>query len=214
MTSRNDHSIILVGYWNRLIFTPEWVGRKLFGGVEQVQVEIPILPVDPIVYTNDMIELKVGGGRLVFRALTSNMVNLKAIETAAMITLQELNDTPILGVGINFAFQEKRPPKELKTCFEFPDEATSRKAGWKSPIRRAVRHHEKGGKKLTFVATESPDGIHLDLNYHQESEKTVGTDTVLKCLNEGIETYWDTSLDFLKRVYKVQLEEAASNGRN
>jgi len=214
MRARNDQAIVIAGYWNRMIFTPEWVGEKLFEGADQVEAQVPILPVDPIIYKNDTIELKVSGGRLVFRTLNPDIGSLWALESVVRIVLKELNDTPVTAIGINFSFEEKNPTKELKACFEFPDEANAKKAGWRSTELRIVRHFEKSEQKLIFIAAKTSDGFRLDLNFHRDSKTNVGTEIALECIREGIDTYWNASLDFLKRIYNLRLEEAATDGQN
>lgn len=43
-------TVVLAGHWNRMIFTPAWVGQHLFQAGQQLETLVAILPVLPLIY--------------------------------------------------------------------------------------------------------------------------------------------------------------------
>src|SRR3954469_23799050 len=104
MTPTLDTSgIVLAGYWNRMIFTPEWVGTNLFHQ-ENIETEIALLPIFPVIYKHPLVTLEASGVRLVFRPRRNTVEALALAEQMATRVLVDLPNTPLLGVGVNFAF--------------------------------------------------------------------------------------------------------------
>lgn len=50
VTHLTEQTLTLVGWWNRMNFTPAWVGEKLFHESKQGKANVPIMPVDPLIY--------------------------------------------------------------------------------------------------------------------------------------------------------------------
>jgi hypothetical protein len=67
---KDNWNIVLAGFWNRAIFTPDWVGRVLFNGQRDIDTLISIMPHMPIIDRNRHVALEVAGSRLAFRPRT------------------------------------------------------------------------------------------------------------------------------------------------
>src|SRR5438105_3845930 len=102
-------SIILVGAWNRMIFTPEWVNDRLFHQPD-IETFVSLMPNLPMIYQNEQVILEVAQPRLVFRPRVANEACLRRAEEMANTILNTLRDTPLTAVGINLAFTEAEPP--------------------------------------------------------------------------------------------------------
>src|SRR4051794_6937811 len=108
IAKKDSWNIVLAGLWNRAIFTPEWVGRLLFKQTE-VETLISIMPHMPIIYRNQQVSMEVALSRLVFKPRSISEASLMAAEDMAHKVLKILQDTPLLGVGVNFNFTESEP---------------------------------------------------------------------------------------------------------
>src|SRR5262245_31244008 len=107
--NQNGWNIVVTGFWNRLIFTPEWVVPRLFTE-PQLETLVALLPVLPLIYRVDQVALEVTTTRLVFRPRQlDNEASLARAETMARTIIEALPETPLQAVGINFSFKEDDP---------------------------------------------------------------------------------------------------------
>src|SRR4051812_3477977 len=101
MNPRIDRSVVVTGFWNRMIFTPEWVGSVLYGKPE-LEIQIPIMPVSPIIFSDSEVELHVTYGRLVFKPKELRDECLNVAQELAIRAMRVLDDTPVSAMGFNF----------------------------------------------------------------------------------------------------------------
>jgi hypothetical protein len=119
--------IVLSGHWNRMIFTPEWVGPNLFH--EDILVtEIALVPGFPAIYRNTEVQLEASHQRLMVRPRINTEQAFLRAENIAVLAVSILSSTPLHGVGINFSFIEKEPGPPLLELFNFRDSGAIAKA--------------------------------------------------------------------------------------
>lgn len=206
---QNNWNIVLAGLWNRAIFTPEWVGRLLFNQSE-VETLISIMPHMPIIYRNRQVSLEVSSSRLAFRPRTLNDECLIAAEIMAHKVLSTLQDTPLMGVGINFSFTESEPHRDLITLFEIADSVKLADDGWETEERRLARRIRKDGDILNLTLVLSGDKLDAEFNFHTEtSENSVAQSAV----ENRVIRLRDTALRLLEKTYDLHTErEEISDG--
>src|SRR4051812_13358345 len=112
MRPRNDGwSLVLAGFWNRLIFTPDWVIPRFFEGETEIGTKVSLLPVMPLIYEKDGLSMEVSSTRILFRPPnTHDDRQLLRVEEMARRALNDLPETPVQAMGINFAFEDEDPP--------------------------------------------------------------------------------------------------------
>ena len=130
---RDGWNILLAGFWNRLIFTPDWVILHFFQGEEEVEARVALLPILPIIYEKHEVSIEVSSTRLVFRPpIPFTDEGLLRIEEMARIALNSLPETPVQAIGINFAYEDDRPPDHLLAMFNDVDDVELGQLGGKS----------------------------------------------------------------------------------
>ena len=95
MISKQDTwGIVIAGHWNRMIFTPEWVGPRLFNQ-DEIETQIALLPIFPIIYRHEQVVLEASAPRLIFRPRYNTGPALEAAERMAVTVLDDLPNTPL-----------------------------------------------------------------------------------------------------------------------
>jgi hypothetical protein len=154
-------SVVIVGFWNRMIFTPEWVGKKLFQ-VEVLEKLIPLIPVAPLIYRTEHVELIVDSMRLVFHARKSTPDCISEAEELAISAMEKLPETPISAVGINFGFSEVQPDDNLLDLFNFKDNIDIGELGWQTGSRTIVREFEKNECRFNLTLSLKAGVLDID----------------------------------------------------
>lgn len=202
-TKPEGWNIVLAGFWNRAIFTPEWVGKWLFQETE-VETLISVMPYLPIVYRNQQVAIEVSPVRLVFRPRQIDAVCLRAAEGMAHTVLAKLQDTPLIGVGVNFAFVEDNPRADLVELFNFTDDSALADVGWAVKERRLVRQVRRDDDTLNASLIFDGQNIAIEFNFHTETDEN---SAALHAVNQRAIGLRDEALKLLNDVYKLQPSE-------
>jgi hypothetical protein len=197
-------NIVLAGSWNRAIFTPDWVNRVLFDDPD-LETLISILPLMPIVYRNRQVAFEVSSSRLVFRPRRLDDACIQAAEQMANVTLDTLEDTPIHGIGINFAFVEDDIRRDLAELLDFRDDAELTNSGWAIEERRVARRLRLGDDvlNLTFVLTGQE--LTIEFNFHTE---TTDNAAARQAVEGRALRLRNTALQILNDLYQLQPAQA------
>jgi hypothetical protein len=209
MISKQDTwGIVLAGHWNRMIFTPEWVGARLFHQ-EEVETQIALLPIFPIIYRHEDVVLEASGPRLIFRPRFNAARSLEAAERMAVTVLDDLPNTPLMGVGINFSFIERNPPRTLLDLFNLDDGRPIARAGWETPESKLTRKLTGPHGTMQLSLGQDAEGITLDFNFHTETPgTTVAANAAARAAVAGrMVQLRDKALEFSRDIYRLQLEE-------
>jgi hypothetical protein len=201
-------SIVLAGLWNRSIFTPEWVNELLFREPE-VETLLSVMPHLPIIYRNRQVALEVSAARLVFRPRQLNDEHLRATETMAHAVLDKLRDTPLLAVGVNFAFVEGNPGRPLVRLFDFADNGQLTEVGYDLQERRIVRGLIQGADTLNLTLLFDGQAVKAEFNYHTA---TTSNQTAREAVNRRVLRLRDAAIRLLGEVYHLELNEEDDNG--
>lgn len=194
-------NIVLAGLWNRAIFTPEWVNELLFHERE-VETLLSVMPYLPIVYRNRQVAVEISDARLVFRPRRLDDSCLQAAETMAHAVLHKLPDTPLLAVGVNFAFVENNPGRALVRLFDFQDNGQIAEAEWDLQERRIVRKIFRDNETLNLTIVFDGQVVTIEFNYHTD---TNNNQTARDAIRGRILGHRDTALRFLNQVYHLEV---------
>lgn len=214
MTPKLDTwGVVLAGHWNRMIFTPEWVGANLFHQ-ETIETEIALLPVFPVIYRHPLVTLELSGVRLVFRPRGDNTRALALVEEMASTALRELPNTPLMGVGINFSFTERNPPPTLLELFNLADAGEIAHEGWEAPEIKLVRKLTGEHGMMLLTLGYDRDKVDIDINFHSETlGATLAANKVAQMAVSGrVLPLRESALSFLDNVYHLKIEEGEVDG--
>lgn len=201
-------NIVLAGLWNRSIFSPEWVNDLLFREPE-IETLLSVMPHLPIIYRNQKVAMEVSAGRLAFRPRRLNDACLQAAESMAHAVLDKLRDTPLMAVGINFAFVEDSPNSRLINLFEFGDNARLVEAGFELQERRIVRKIARGGDTLNLTLLSDGGAVTAEFNYHTD---TTNNEAARQAVSQRAVRLRDESCELLRQVYRLEITEEDNDG--
>lgn len=197
-------NVILAGFWNRLIFTPEWVSERIFHH-KAIETYVALLPVLPIVFSDKTVSMEASLARLVFRPADSARDALARAESMAREVLRALPETPVQAVGVNFSYVEDFPPDHLTSIFSDKDPTDLRTMGWEIQERKLTRQLTRGDDTLNLTMTYDGKAVTFDLNFHSEATTN---DAAQKAVRDGrVVALKNLGLEVLQVIYRLKLEE-------
>lgn len=196
-------NVVLAGFWNRAIFSPEWVNANVYGEAE-LETLLSIMPHFPIVYQNQQVAIEVSGARLIVRPRRLNAECLQRTEVIARTTIEKLPETPLKGVGINFAFVEETPNGALLELFDLQDDNQLTDNGSTIEERRITRRLRRGDDLLNLTSTFDGTKVEFAFNYHTE---TTDNATARAVLTNRIERLRDDAATLLDSAYRLVAED-------
>lgn len=194
-------SIVIVGTWNLAIFSPDWVGKRLFPDEPEFEFGFNFTAEAGAVtfYKMSNVVLVASAGRLGFKPLKNEDAAFNAVEESAKTVLNHLPETPIGACGINFGF-DATDASLVAQVLPLVDAGAISKAQASVSSTRITRGIEYAGGRFNFTVeheTGKP-ALRLDFNHHfsvgsgQEAHKALDGNTI-KCRN--------ASRSFLDAIY-------------
>ncbi len=199
-------NIVVIGYWNRMIFSPEWVGCEIFQK-EEIEKLVPLNPVAPIIYRDDKVTLQIAEDRLVLNANLASDECLSYLECICIRIFDNLPKTPISAIGCNLGYTENEPSSELLQNFNFEGDPQISTLGWEIGKKTIKRKLIKEGKELNLDLNYLSPQITILANYHfQVSSAEMAKEKI----QGNLIRYKEDLLSLLNEVYALQLlaEEA------
>jgi hypothetical protein len=101
-----DWNVVVVGFWNRAIYTPSGISRRLFGlsPTTPVQVLIPLDLPAPYQVRHEDLTVIVGSDRMIVQPARANYPGIASAMGIARRSLDDLPHTPFSAAGINLRF--------------------------------------------------------------------------------------------------------------
>lgn len=197
-------NVILAGFWNRLIFTPEWVAERVFHHAN-FDTYVALLPVLPIVFNDKVVSMEVSLARLLFRPMKpEDDEGLARAEQMAREVLKALPETPVQAVGVNFSYVEDFPPDQLVAVFNDNDPRDLGTMGWEIRERKLTRRLTRDGDTLNLTMTYDDKSVTFDLNYHTEA---ITNEAASRAVSEGrVAALRRQGLELLQGVYQLEME--------
>jgi hypothetical protein len=202
-------SIVINGHWNRMIFTPKWVGNKVFK-LPAIERLVSMVPTNPVIYQNEEIILAVAEEKLTItlRKLTAKCM----LDAESKVTeiLDLLSHTPVSAIGVNFGFIEDSPLHPLLKLFNYADNtevaSVTASDNQQSKLTRTLKSEEK---ILNFSLSFDGSSVEFGANYHHNVESAA---TAIAEIKDKTILMHKSFLELLKKVYKLTFTEEISNG--
>lgn len=204
MTPKKDTwTIVIAGFWNRLIFSPTWVGKEIFD-TKSVQCLVPLMPAAPLIFQHDDIALAVTESRLTITLKELSKQCLDKAEKTALKILSMLPHTPVSAVGINFGFIEKEPAAEILDIFRCRDNGLIAALGYTISETSIKRQLLFKGTLLNLTLSYDRTCFQLDANFHHDIQNT---EQAREAIMGKVEFLCQSVTTIMKDVYELQNEE-------
>lgn len=148
-------TVVLAGAWNRAIFTPQWVAERLFR--ESVETLVQIEPPHVLKFQDATVTLIVAPERSQLAPRVDTDAAFSRMHEVALLLLGALPETPLGGVGVNFAFS-------INTSAQLRERGAAL-ASW---LGRDVA---LGTMQVRFELPDTPYSTNLRLDINQENSK-------------------------------------------
>ncbi len=202
-------SIVLVGRWNRWVFSAPWIDQHLVEDSSKKQpIEMEMTIDDPALpwkFSFGGLTLTVQNGRIAvgFRAPDESILTA-GCELASAV-LRKLPHTPLKAVGVNYEFLVRNPEGPALEAFDMRDNRRLADAGLTVIGTTVVRKLAGSGHELNFRMTVRADSaVEIGFNFHCD---TPTVDDGLKFLGQGIVGFRDRAAEILKDAYSIEFTE-------
>jgi len=206
---RADWNVIIVGRWNRSIFTPAGIGRRLFklDDLQQLMVAVPLDGVSPyqVKHPDLGVIVSTEEGRLRINLDKQEYSVLESAMKTGINALQWLPETPVTAAGFNVVFQSSEPVPQLASLLqssvdaklgEFQHEISGRSLNRTVPFRNG---------KLNITLIGEGDNFRVSFNFHKDSSRSV---ELIEWLNLPIDEIEKTVIKLLQ-IFDLDVEEYA-----
>jgi hypothetical protein len=202
-------TIVVIGLWNRHIFSPKWVADNLFQ-VAQVETQLIIGPTStPFRYSVGNVTLVPAGDRLIVGAKVNTDEALTLAESIGTKALGLLSHTPVSAVGVNFGFTEETPPPEFVALFQISDATKLADAGCEIVGTEILRKLNKNDSVLNVKLVHEKTTVRIHMNFHYD---VASASDAAEQLKGKLVPNRNTSLELLSQVYGLNVEEEVQNG--
>ena len=159
--------LIIVGAWNKAIFSPEWISKYIFNGAE-LNVEVPINNTNAsLKFHAKEIALNIVDQRLIFYAKSHNDDLFDLVGETALNLCRFLPHTPVFSYGINHVFEASTEEVKHKGILDIAD---NQKLNDEYSIIgiKTIRIIKLPDCKLNFTCSQNEDTIIFDFNFHYD----------------------------------------------
>jgi hypothetical protein len=202
---RNGWNVVVAGFWNRMIFTPEWVTPRLFPE-PQIDTLVALLPVLPLIYRTEQVALEITMTRLSFRPRQLGIdASLLRAETMARTVLGALPETPLQAVGVNFSYTEEVPGDHLVSMFNDTDDVELAQQEWAIGERKITRRLTRSGQLLNLTMTYDGQAVTFDFNFHNDTTTNAAAQAAVAA--GRVIVLRDAALRLLREAYHLDLDD-------
>ncbi len=194
-------TIVILGFWNRMIFTHKWVLDQLFHK-QEVEMLVPMLPVAPLIYRDDELVLHITEQKIIVQTRKFDDSCLVRAEKMACEALQALPKTPVSAIGVNFGFVDSEPNDEVLKLFNFSDDVAIGSLDWAIGNKKITRQLTKDEMTLNLIITQdSPSNLEIDANFNCPVESA---DDAVKKITEKTIYMHESLVKLIKDVYEFK----------
>lgn len=196
-------TLLIVGAWNRAIFTPDWVNKYVFPG-EKVTIEFPVNNPDASPrYSSNGISVFIVNQKLVFKIANPTKEKYIQIGTKAIAVCRALAHTPLVCFGINHYFECTKDEIDALKIFTTNNEKLN-EYGY---ILKAMSNQQTLNFEhhiLNIIWTLNNDKGSLEFNNHYEIKDVESFIEIFdeKLLSDRL----DNSVSFIKNIYNIKVE--------
>lgn len=206
--SKPSNTLVILGGWNRHIFTQDWIKRYLFPEEEftidmLVSQDFNTQFISPRILSNE-VEILFQENRLNFNPVENNNQNFDRIQELALQLAGYLPHTPVAGYGVNFLFTEGEISEDLIDLIRPKDLEKIEQLGGALTSEQYRRSLVLNGRMLNITITLEDGKITFDLNFHfnipnlVEFKAGISETSILELKQEAIQ--------FITEIYRLELE--------
>ena len=169
--------VVIVGYWNRAILTPNGIAKRLFKLAEGtgIQVAIPVNLFEPAQIEHDGIVVRVEERRLIIATENPSYESLNNAMQTGCNALRDLPETPVFAAGFNIRFKISDHALEFDQIAQSLLDTQLSDAGYEIISRGLIRRirvkgsiFEKGVANV-LVHKKEDSAVRIELNFHRDS---------------------------------------------
>ena len=202
--------LVIVGGWNRHIFTQDWIKRYLFPG-EQEEFTIDMLVaqgfnaqfVSPRILSKE-VEILFQENRLNFNPVENKNENFDRIQELALQLADYLPHTPVTAYGVNLLFTENEVSGDLINLIRPKDLERIEQFGGSLTSEQYTRRLVLNGRIFNITIKLEGEKVIFDLNFHfnirnlVEFKAGISETSILELKQEAIQ--------FITGIYSLELE--------
>ncbi len=193
--------LVLVGAWNKHIFTLEWIGKFLLPG-KNLEVEIPInVDGSPRIFAENF-RMFVINNKLVFSLRKDDDNILEEIEELSLKIADYLPHTPVVAFGINFLFKCDSNFEKLQDLFSLSDSEKLIEAGCIIDSDQIKHSFIQDNRNINLTLIKQSDAIKFDFNFHFDVSNLV--EFKEKINNNKLLHMKQIAISILSDVYAVE----------
>lgn len=202
--------LVIIGGWNRYIFTQDWVKRYLFPGEEEkFTIEMVIAQgfnaqfVSPRILSKE-VEILFQENRLNFIPVENKNKNFDKIQELALQLADYLPHTPVTAYGINFLFTEDQIEEDLLNLIHPRDLAKIEQFGASFTNEQYTRRLMLNGRTLNITIGLDGKRVTFDLNFHFDIQDLVEFKAGIA--ETSILELKQAAIQFITEIYGLELE--------
>ena len=203
-----SNALVIVGGWNRHIFTQDWIKRYLFPEEEftigmLVSQGFNAQFVSPRILSKE-VEILFQENRLNFNPIENKNKNFDRIQELALQLADYLPHTPVTAYGVNFLFTENKVSDDLINLIRPRDLEKIEQFGGSLTSDQYNRHLMLNGRILnTTIRLEGENAI-FDINFHFNIRNLVGFKAGIS--ETPILELKQEAIQFITEIYNLELE--------
>jgi len=198
---KEGYNIVIVGGWNKSIFTPQWVSSKLFKK-SGILYEFPLNINAPPRYTDNEVRLFIETNKIILSALVPSDENLNKIEQLAINVVELLPHTPVISFGINFGFVEDIEKSSILNNFNINDNADITEIMGEIIETNITRTIKIENVLLNFNIIKNQQKISIDFNIHFTINEALDVKNIF--IKKSFIKYKNEILSILKNLYDLE----------
>ena len=206
--SKPSNALVIVGGWNRHIFTHDWIKRYLFPE-EEFTIDMLVSQgfnaqfISPRILSKE-VEILFQENRLNFNPVESNNKNLDRIQELALQLADYLPHTPVTGYGVNFLFTENEVSDDLINLIRPRDLEKIEQFGGLLTSERYNRHLMLNGRILNIIIIREGGSVDFDVNFHFNIRDLVAFKAEIS--ETSILELKQEAAQFITEIYNLELE--------
>ena len=205
-----SNTLVIVGGWNRHIFTQDWIKRYLFPGEEE-KFTIDMLVaqgfntqfVSPQISSKE-VEILFQENRLNFNPVENKNENFDRIQDLALQLADYLPHTPVTAYGVNFLFTEETASGDLINLIRPRDLEKIEQFGGSLTNEQYTRGLVLNGRILNITIKLEGEKVIFDLNFHFNISDLVRFKAGISEIS--ILELKEEAIQFITEIYSLELE--------
>ncbi len=197
--------VVMVGAWNRAIFSPQWVTSRLFPSLGAIDVELDFLAQQGLAYRTSRIALHIVASHIRVAPTAGSDEAFGEVEAAACNVLAKLPETPVAAIGINFGYDLDEEPPELARVLDSPERTAFVRGGFslrETVAGRKIGYEDAGVLTVAMQRAESPP-VRIDLNFHWDVPDAA---TAAHRIRGRVTKTRRFGLELLEQIYALRMQ--------